>query len=273
MLTSILDARNEVTLPHGRYATDPNKLLGVAVHHSVSWYSRDYTGATEEQERAAIREIDALHVSLKYGGFGYHAAAFPSGRLYQTGDWFGARAHITGKNNLLIGVVAIGRFDPSFMYPPGDPQEQALASALRYIQDAVIAARNVGGPWDIHGHNDWATLLGNGDPTACAGLLNNIGDWLSHAMALVQHEPAPIPDNPPVPAVRWFDGPGGTGIVLEERGIRFYVQGVNVFNLGDFEEGKYPGQISKLFGPEFQWLRNGGNPEQGNAFWSPDKGD
>lgn len=271
MLTPLLDARNEVTNPHGYGENNPNHILGAAVHHSVSWYPQSYANATETLERAHIREIDALHVQEGYGGFGYHLTAFPSGRLYQCGDLLSQRAHVTGNNDKLLGIVAIGRFDAGYQYPPNDKQLAALASGIQYLQEAVFIGRTVSGGFDIHGHNDWATLLHNGDPTACAGLLNNIGDWYPRALKLVQDEPAPGPEpGPPVYLPVTYDGPAGTKIVLEERGIRFFVNGVNVWNMGDFGGEEFKGgQLSKNFGGTFEWLRHGDKA----AFFSPEKGD
>lgn len=182
-LSKVIDARDLVTNPRGTFGANPDMVIGVAIHHSVTWYDMgDMSKASPEQERAHIRAIDAYHVQEGYGGFGYHYAVFPSGRLYQCGDVisdngsFAARAHISGNNNKLVGVVFIGRFDAGFQTPT-DAAKMAAVSACTLILDQMLQAKSRSGEWKIQGHGDWAVELNNDDPTGCPGNLENIASW------------------------------------------------------------------------------------------------
>jgi hypothetical protein len=165
-----IDARNVVTAPEGRFRLARQRLIGIALHHSVSG---DYLpqGASQAQERAHIRAIDRYHVEQGYGGFGYHLAAFASGRLYQLGDLDAARAHVAGCNHELLGIVAIGTFTTVL---PGKPQMEALADGIRLLRASA------GAHLPAKGHSAWA-LPGQG--TACPGLLADT-DWSAAAMPL-----------------------------------------------------------------------------------------
>lgn len=151
-----LDARADVTNPAGRYYVPPDQVAGIAIHHSVSFWPA--ANQTEADERAHIRMIDAYHVSLDYGGFGYHLAAFPSGRWYLCGELTGARAHVANHNTELRGIVLIGTFAT---VPPGGPQLTAGRLAVDYVRTNLVR------PFlPVKGHRDWA------DPdwaTSCPG--------------------------------------------------------------------------------------------------------
>lgn len=159
----MIDARQHVTSPRGS-AKHPNAVVvGIAVHHSVSG---DYLGeaATVNDELAHLRGIDAYHRQVGYGMFGYHLAAFASGRLYQCGDLDGQRAHVAHRNHELRGVVAIGTFTNRL---PGPGQLAAIAEGIKEIRHFV------GRDLPIKGHNEWAV---KGWASACAGQLNGF-DW------------------------------------------------------------------------------------------------
>src|SRR5688572_5968568 len=101
----IRDATNEVTNPDGNRPQDIARVIGIAVHHSVT----DPNGpavpdedTTEAQEREHIRAIDRYHASIAYGGFAYHYAVFATGRAYKCGE--GQRAHVEKRNHELRGV-------------------------------------------------------------------------------------------------------------------------------------------------------------------------
>lgn len=159
----MIDARHLVTKPQGSQKNPNASVLGIAVHHSVSgdYLSED---ATEAQEIAHIKAIDSYHLQVGFGMFGYHMAAFPSGRLYLCGDLDGQRAHVAGRNHQLRGIVAIGTFTDRL---PGPRQVAAIVEGIREIR------RFTGRPLPVKGHNDWA-LPGNG--SACAGRMNGF-DW------------------------------------------------------------------------------------------------
>lgn len=157
----MIDARQHVTLPEGRFRLDRAKVLGIAIHHSVT---AEPAPSSVERELAHIRAIDRFHVEKNYGGHGYHIDCFPSGRWYLCGELDGARAHVASRNHELIGICAIGTFTEGF---PGAEQMAASAEAIRYVRGFY------GRPLPVAGHNDWA-LPGQG--TVCAGRLNGF-DW------------------------------------------------------------------------------------------------
>src|SRR3990170_3270873 len=83
MVQQLTDVRHLITNGFtGRYALDPNAVIGVAIHHSVSG-GQFYTAATmtAEDEIAHLLMIDQYHVSRGSGGFGYHTAACPGNTL------------------------------------------------------------------------------------------------------------------------------------------------------------------------------------------------
>lgn len=162
----MIDARRYVTNPQGAWGPI-GRVIGYAVHHSVTTIS---PAASEAQELAHIKAIDTYHVNIEYGGFGYHLAAFPSGRSYLCGE--GQRAHVKGRNHELYGIVAIGDFSNRL---PAEPQIQAL-------RDCVAFAAQTYGVLPVKGHNEWARP---GEGTVCAGKLNG------HGWTLV---PAPAPN-------------------------------------------------------------------------------
>lgn len=204
----IIDVRRDgiVANPHG--FKPQGKIIGIAVHHSVTNIREDrfhepdrdaldslspkglvpaleiqalreqvYMGAsmrastTIEEEKKHIAQIDAYHVSIGYGGFGYHAAAFPSGRAYLCGD--GQRAHVKDRNHELMGICAIGDFSTAL---PGEAQMNALRELIAAYGGSSLPTR---------GHNEWA-LPGQG--TVCAGRLNGFS-W-------AQPTPPPLPPMP-----------------------------------------------------------------------------
>lgn len=168
----MIDVRNRFINPEGRVDHAGNRRLigsavGIAAHHSVT--ATLPVTATIDQELAVLKSIEAYHVSIGYGLFAYHAAAFPSGRCYQIGNWNGQRAHVEDRNHELVGIVAVGTFTDGL---PGPAQMAAMAEGIREIR----------GFWEkrlqVRGHNLW-TAPGNSG-TACAGAgMNAMGysDW------------------------------------------------------------------------------------------------
>lgn len=154
----MLDARQHVTNPNGRFKVPKADILGKAAHHSVSGGTFFMAGQTTPQDEINhIRMIDQYHVSIDFGGFGYHACGFASGRSYQTGDFNGARAHIAGRNHELLGWVLVGDYTDQL------PPTGAIAAAAECERafDTYLG-RQV----PLKGHRDWA-LPGYG--TTCPG--------------------------------------------------------------------------------------------------------
>lgn len=151
----MIDARAYVTNPDGNAGNiPPSRRIGLAVHHSVSG-QKIGEDATEAIELAHIRVIDQYHVSINFGGFGYHACVFPSGRAYQCGDLDSQRAHVAGRNHELLGVVLIGDFSDHL---PGAKQQAGLGVVLNEF--TAYLGREV----PIKGHTDWALA---GEPSGC----------------------------------------------------------------------------------------------------------
>lgn len=174
----ILDATNEVTNPNGNRPQDPNAVIGVAIHYTVTDPNGPATPdaeATEAQERAHIRAIDQYHVSLDYGGFAYNGIAFASGRAYYCGR--GRRAHVALRNHELRGYVFCGTFT----------DEQPTDAAFGAMRELLQADRDQFGPKPIKGHREWA-LPGHG--TACPGVIVP-RDWEAFMAP-----PAPPPAQP-----------------------------------------------------------------------------
>lgn len=158
----MIDARGIVTNPGGNWSLIDSSVIGISVHHSAAttWPA----SATIEQEQAAIRAIDRYHVDQNYGGIGYHAIAFASGRTYQVGSYDGARSGVAFRNHELIHVCAIGTFTDVL---PAKPQLDGIAECIRAMCNFY------GRSLEVRGHNLWAVP---GQGTICAGTLNGF-DW------------------------------------------------------------------------------------------------
>lgn len=154
-LTEMIDVRHSPHISNPAGFGKVQNVIGFVVHHSVTAMPAN---ASEAAERQHIQVIDRYHLSLGWGGFGYHACAFPSGRAYMCGDLNSQRAHVKGRNHELIGVVAVGTFTDAL---PGQPQMSA-------IQECLNEFRKPYGGLPARGHGQWA-LPGEG--TACPGQL------------------------------------------------------------------------------------------------------
>lgn len=251
-MTAILDASSEVSIPDGRYPMLPAGIIGIAVHHSVTHMPAD---ATEEAERGHIRLIDAYHVSQGFGGFGYHMAVFPSGRVYQTcRTLLAARAHVASRNAELLGICAIGDFSVATL---SDPQLIGLMTGIFSMEtqlgDALKQAPNIA----IRGHKDWATPQ---SPTACPGTLDSVDSWFNRGLILTGNAG---PNDPP-PNKDY-------GVFQVGKQLYVIVGGVNVLQIGS-PDGALPGQIAKLVGDRWFWLGGAADAyvtgTKSAAYWS-----
>lgn len=249
---TILDARNEVTNPRGLGATVKAQVIGIAVHHSVTQTPAELrrtgmadvaaeqavamaTASTEASERAIIRAIDAYHVSVGYGGFAYHMAAFPSGRAYLCGDLGARRAHVAQRNHELLGVVLIGTFTTVL---PGAKQMDALREALLHMR-AEYPAR------EIRGHREWA-LPGEG--TACPGVVVP-RDW----EAFLQEEEDEMKrfnavaagyENKAIAGDEWIDAQRVFSMPTQPRRVRIEVYLTSgELTVADGQTGAYAGRV------------------------------
>lgn len=120
----MIDLRSRIPSGHtGRFAI-PNldEVEGIAVHHSVSgwvwnpltqWSTCHWNDAVDIPsglEVAHLLAIDRWHSppNNDWGGFGYHVAAFASGRVYLVGSLNTVRAHVASLNKRFMGLVLIG---------------------------------------------------------------------------------------------------------------------------------------------------------------------
>lgn len=185
----MIDARAQFVNPEGRLVGGiPQRiphagLQGIAIHHTVTPTPSPAATVAEEMDR--LKAIENYHIGQGFGLFGYHYAAFPSGRCYQIGDTLGQRAHVAQRNHQLVGIALMGTFTEHY---PGDDHMRAATEAIKQIE------AETGLSLAIAGHNSWATP-GNG--TGCAGRLNALTttDW--HMIAAGFHpgvEPDPAPE-------------------------------------------------------------------------------
>lgn len=146
--------------------------IGIAVHHTTGpgWPERVNPGDIKniDDELAYLMAIHNYHANPQYdpqgnvlksawGGLGYHAAAFPSGRWYLSHEnLLLQRAGVASRNFEIISVVMVGNFSDK---APGFLQQEGCAEAIAYIIEEL-------GDLSFQGHRDWA-LPGHG--TACPG--------------------------------------------------------------------------------------------------------
>ena len=134
----MIDIRDRIPSGYtGRYELNMANVEAVVIHHSVSGMAssgihwNDYADAPVEQETEHLLAIDRWHSppNNNWGGFGYHAAAFASGRAYLVGSYNTARAHVASQNNKFVGVVLIGDFTDSV------PTERHVQAAKQGVAD------------------------------------------------------------------------------------------------------------------------------------------
>lgn len=160
----VIDVRGAIPSGYtGRYPM--GNVVGLAIHHSVTHMGPDASGA---DELGHLQAIDAYHTQKGYGGFGYHLAAFESGRSYLVGDLAYARAHVAFRNFELVGVVLIATLTG----------ETPRAPLVRAARDCVahVGATYPGRP--LRGHREWVTpeAEAKGWGTICPG--NTYRQWL-----------------------------------------------------------------------------------------------
>lgn len=153
----------QIPLVWPREALQVGRITGIAVHHeAVLWMRPD---ATVEEEINHLRAIDRYHREVKqYGGFAYHLASFPTGRIYQVTSLKQMGAHVYQKNDHLYGIMLAGLFSVTV---PGDKQLNATAAGIAHIDNFL--GRKV----EVKGHREWATA---GSSTACPG--NTHAQWV-----------------------------------------------------------------------------------------------
>lgn len=134
----MIDLRSRIPSGYTGRFTIPNldEVEGIAVHHSVSggdwgWLAHD---RTQKEEVNHLLAIDRWHSppNNNWGGFGYHVAAFASGRVYLAGSLNTARAHVASLNKRFIGLVLIGDFTDAV---PLESHLEAAREGVAFIRD------------------------------------------------------------------------------------------------------------------------------------------
>ena len=159
----LIDLTGRYRIARGRL--DWARVDGGAFHHSVTRTpAASWDGM---QELIILDAIDRYHREVKWrdwggnlvslGGFAYHLAVFPSGRVYLATPLGQRGAHVANHNGHLAAVVLIGTFTDR---PPAPAQLAAAAEARAYVE------RELPGQLTWKGHRGWADRA---HPTACPG--------------------------------------------------------------------------------------------------------
>jgi hypothetical protein len=128
----------------------PEQIEGISQHHGgIVLVSDTLKGDLLYAKASYDYDLD------EYGGIGYQLIASPAGRLFWTRNLDTWGCHTKGKNDRLLGIMAMG--DWRYQTPP-DPLLCALS--LGYI----ILWRWCGGLRLVQGHNQWP-----GQSTECPG--------------------------------------------------------------------------------------------------------
>jgi len=109
--------------------------------------ARILVSATQAQERQRMRNIDAFHLSLGWGGgFGYPFAIFPSGRVYEGRGARRPGAHTQGFNRQL-----------AVMYPGHGDRERLNSSQInstRGLIRGLLGSGDLSRNYQLSGHRD-----------------------------------------------------------------------------------------------------------------------
>lgn len=129
------------------------RTIGFSIHHTVTRPPADDPDA----EIASILAVHNYHAGLGWGGHGYHAAGFESGRWYLINANMNLpRAGVANRNHELYHIVAYGIY--TYSVPPG--------GMLHAISSALNHAKGVYGDLPHAGHREWAVA---GYETGCPG--------------------------------------------------------------------------------------------------------
>lgn len=83
-------------------------ILGVFLHHSVTWMTDENDANPTDDADDDMRRIESARPDL--GGFPYSWGAHPSGIIAE-GNTFHVGAHTAGYNSRYVGIVGIGNFE------------------------------------------------------------------------------------------------------------------------------------------------------------------
>lgn len=199
------------------------------------------------------------------GPLSWHASNMIDGEFYQHYPLNQQTWHATTANVFAVGIENEGVVgnEPTLSQPQ-------VNNAVRAIADLAAwrgwTPRRPSSPTDIQmtlwEHNEVVRIGGSG--TACPS------GRIPWDVILADLNPTPVP---PEPARRFIAGDAGGGIEVAGNQIIVWNNGVSVLAIGDYE-GAAPGQLAKLRGIEWRWLRDLALPgSDGPATWSTVKGD
>jgi hypothetical protein len=129
---------------------------GLAIHH-IGVPVGPFLSMTDEVQ--FIKQINAYHIGIGYGGFAYNGCGFASGRAYVVGRGNGKRAHVANRNHELEGFCMIGDFSA----PNAEPPIGIVLCGGRWL----LAKYRQRGLLVTEGHSYWATP---GFSTLCPGV-------------------------------------------------------------------------------------------------------
>lgn len=222
----------------------PYLKTGFIVHHDAVAFSgadQDFNGTTINESISRIRAVYNYHVSLDWGGVGYHSMGDLEGRLYIFGDMDQSRAHTSSNtrdtagslrgsppvglswNGLKWGHCIMGHYSDK-MLPDGTPVlpglDRPTAPALgamdalfRYITENLSSFS-----MDIAPHKAYQLK-------ECPGDWAEATAWQGFKYSPVVVAPTPAPTPAPAPA------PGGTGTgnaIVSVRQIRAQLESIRL---------------------------------------------
>lgn len=116
----------------------------VYVHHSVTAVPGG-AGASLEQERQHMRDLEGIGQREFGGGISYTVIVFPSGRAYQGHSLNTQGAHTYQRNNIARAICFVGNFE----------NEQPTTAAMNTACDVLAEWRAAGLPDEVTGgHRD-----------------------------------------------------------------------------------------------------------------------
>ncbi len=143
----------QIPLMWPRERLQVGRVTGIAIHHEAVLWLRP--NATVEEEINHLRAIDRYHREVKgFGGFAYHMAAFPTGRIYLVTSLIQMGAHVYQKNDRLYGIMLAGLFSVTV---PGEKQLDATSEGIKYLDNFL--GRQV----EVGPHRKWTDTSCPGD--------------------------------------------------------------------------------------------------------------
>ena len=132
---------------NGSYTKQPSLIAGVQHHSAIPALKAT---ATVAEEKARMRQIQAIHLGEGWTDIAYAFVAFPSGRIYEGRPVQYVGAHTLGHNTGYAGWCLDGNYETS------KPTKEALQACHRMRKLCGVADK------PLYGHFQLT-------PTACPG--------------------------------------------------------------------------------------------------------